>query len=225
MRLTNNELRSIKGLIFDFDFTLANSSKGVVKCVNYALREIGLVEYPEKEIFKTIGLSLEHTLIQLVGDQHADKIESFRHYFIKKADEIMADFTVLFTETPGVIKILYDHRFKLGIVSTKFRYRIETILNRENLLDKFEIIVGGEDISTLKPDPLGLLLAVKKLNLLPSEVIYVGDSTTDAETANRADITFIAVLSGVTPREAFSQYPVQEFLKDLSELPNLLFIE
>jgi phosphoglycolate phosphatase len=137
----------------------------------------------------------------------------------------MANLTELFTETSSVIKRLYNHGFKLGIVSTKFRYRIEAILSRENLLDNFEVIVGGEDISTLKPNPFGLLLAAKKLNLLHSEVIYIGDSTTDAETANRADISFIAVLSGVTPRKAFSQYQVREFLSDLSELPNLLCIE
>ena len=225
MRLTNNELGGIRGLIFDFDYTLANSSRGVVKCVNYALREIGLVEYPEKDIYKTIGLSLEHTLMQLVGDEHVDKIESFKHYFIKKADEIMANLTLLFTETPSIIKRLYNHGYKLGIVSTKFRYRIEAILSRENLLDNFEVIVGGEDISMLKPNPFGLLLAVKNLNLIHSEVIYLGDSTIDAETANRADISFIAVLSGVTPRKAFSQYQVREFLGNISDLPNLLFIE
>ena len=225
MKLTNNELSSIKGVIFDFDFTLANSSKCVVKCVNYALSQLGLAEYPEKEIHKTIGLSLEHTLIQLVGVQHLDKIESFKHFFIKKADDVMAKFTVLFTDTPSVIKRLYNHGFKLGIVSTKFRYRIESILSRENLLDNFEVIVGGEDIPTPKPNPFGLLLAVKNLNLLHSEVIYIGDSTTDADTANRVDILFIAVLSGVTPRKAFNQYQVRGFLNDLSELPNSLRIE
>ena len=48
MQLTNNELRGLRGIIFDFDFTLADSSKGVVKCINYALRELGLDEFSEK---------------------------------------------------------------------------------------------------------------------------------------------------------------------------------
>ena len=134
----------------------------------------------------------------------------------------MADLTVLFTETPVVIQILYEKGIKLGIVSTKFRYRIETILRRENLLDFFEVIVGGEDVSTLKPNPFGLLLAVKKLNLQSSEVIYVGDSIIDGETANRAGISFIAILSGVTPQIAFNRYKVRDFLKNISELPNIL---
>jgi phosphoglycolate phosphatase len=97
-------------------------------------------------------------------------------------------------------------------------------LSRENLLDYFEVIIGGEDVSTLKPNPSGLLLAAKKLNLTTSQVIYVGDSTIDAETSNSAGISFIAVLSGVTPRKEFSRYQVREFLNNVSELPTLLYI-
>ncbi len=224
MWMPKKKLKGIKGVIFDFDFTIADSSKGVVRCANYALKKLGFDIFPEIEINRTIGLTLEHTFTKLLGGQHEDKIEKFKYLFIKKADEIMADLTKLFTETPDIIKRLYDKGFKLGIVSTKFRYRIETILSRENILDYFEVIVGGEDVPTLKPNPFGLLLAVKKLNLTSSEVIYIGDSIIDAETANRADISFIAVLSGVTPRIVFNRYQVREILNNISELPNLLCI-
>lgn len=214
--------KQIRGVLFDFDFTLADSSQGVVRCVNYALKQLGFNEFTEKEINKTIGLTLEHTFTRLVGEQHMDNIEKFKYFFIKKADEIMADFTKLFIETPRVIEKLYINGFKLGIVSTKFRYRIESILRREKLLDFFDVIIGGEDVSSLKPNPMGLLLAVQKLSLTSSEVTYIGDSTIDAETANNADIAFIAVLSGVTPRIVFNQYKVRAFLNNISELPILL---
>ncbi len=219
-----NELKGIKGIIFDFDFTLADSSQGVKCSVNYALKELGFTKYSEKEINKTIGLTLEHTFLKLVGEQPLEKIEKFKYFFIKKADEIMTDFTNIFKETPSVIKGLYKNGFKLGIVSTKFRYRIEAILHRKELLDYFKVIIGGEDVLKLKPNPLGLLLCVKKLNLSSSEVIYIGDSRIDAETANRADISFIAVLSGVTPKKKFSRYQVKEVLDNISELPKLLCI-
>ncbi|MFX0080345.1 MAG: HAD family hydrolase [Candidatus Hodarchaeota archaeon] len=220
-----NEKIEIKGIIFDFDFTLADSSKGVLECINYALQEIGFKKFPAKEINKTIGLTLEHTLINLVGEQHRDKAEKFKHFFIKKADEVMADLTILFSETPAVIQFLFEKGIKLGIVSTKFRYRIEAILSRENLLNFFEVIIGGEDISTLKPNPYGLLLAANKLNLQPSEVIYVGDSIIDAETANRAGISFIAALSGVATRDTFSQLQVKDFINNISEIPSKLGIK
>lgn len=211
-----------KGIIFDFDFTLADSSRGVVECVNYALKELGFPEVGEKEIYITIGLTLEHTFIKLVGKNYVDKTEEFKNLFIKRADEVMADLTILLNETPSIIKTLYKKQIKLAIVSTKFRYRIEAILQRENLLNFFDVIIGGEDVSCLKPDPTGLNLAIEKLELNSSEVFYIGDSITDAETANRANISFIAVLSGVTSRIAFDHFQVKEFLNNISELPDKL---
>jgi phosphoglycolate phosphatase-like HAD superfamily hydrolase len=48
-----------------------------------------------------------------------------------------------------------------------------------------------------------LLKAIERLGSLPSGSLYVGDIVTDAETAKRAELLFVAVLSGVTLREDF----------------------
>ncbi len=88
-------------------------------------------------------------------------------------------------------------------------------------MDAFDIIVGGEDVSTHKPNPKGLLTAIERMRTLPSSCLYVGDSVTDAETAKRASIPFVAVLSGVTPEGDFGDYEVYRILGDLTELPNL----
>lgn len=219
-----NAINDIKGIIFDFDYTLADSSKGVVECVNYALKKLKFSEIPDEEIKRTIGLTLDQTFITLAGRQQLDKTDQFKCFFVEKADEIMTDNTKLFTETPRVIRLLHNNGIKLGIVSTKFRYRITKILEREALLDYFEVVIGGEDVLILKPDPIGLLEVIKKLNLSVSQTIYIGDSITDAETARRAGIYFIAVLTGVTLRDDFKNYPATQFLKDISEIPRLLNI-
>jgi phosphoglycolate phosphatase len=212
-----------KGIIFDFDFTLADSSKGVVECVNYALKELGFSQVAKRKIYETIGLTLEDSFLKLVGENFVGKAEEFKYLFVKRADKVMADLTVLFDKTPSVIRKLNERKIKLGIVSTKFRYRIEQILERENLLEYFNVIIGGEDIPNLKPDPSGLLLAVKNLNLNSKEVIYIGDSITDAQTAINANILFIAVLSGVTSKKDFNELKVDRFLNNVAELPRVLF--
>lgn len=197
----------------------------MIECVNYALGKLYFPEVSEKEINKTIGLTLDNTFMKLSGNEHSDKIEKFKRYFIEKADEVMTDLTALYTEAPMVIRLLNKNGIKLGIVSTKFRYRIKSILRRENLLDFFKVIIGGEDVQKLKPHPFGLLLAVEKLNLHIPEVVYVGDSITDSEAAYRAGIFFIAVLSGVTPQNMFKQSQVDVFIENISNLPNLLGIK
>ena len=84
--------------------------------------------------------------------------------------------------------------------------------------EAFDVIVGGEDVSRHKPDPEGLLAAIGRLGGSPSNTLYVGDSVTDAEAARRAGVPFVAVLNGVTPREAFEDYPVEGVLENLREL-------
>ncbi len=110
----------------------------------------------------------------------------------------------------------------LAIVSTKFRYRIEQVLLRDGLDHAFEVIVGGEDVAAHKPDPSGLIVALGRLGRTPAEVLYVGDSAVDAETTKRAGVPFVAVLSGVTPREAFAPYRPHAIIEDLALLPALV---
>jgi phosphoglycolate phosphatase len=111
---------------------------------------------------------------------------------------------------------------RLGIVSNKYRYRIEAFLSRENLKDLIDIVVGYEDAPKPKPDPAGLLIAAQKLGTSPVDIVYIGDSLIDAETASRIQIPFIAVLTGVTAREDFKDYSPCHILNGLPELSQLL---
>ena len=96
------------------------------------------------------------------------------------------------------------------------------IRKRENLSHCFNTIVGGEDVRSHKPDPEGLLAAVSHLKTAVEHCLYVGDSVTDAETARRAGIRFVGVLSGVTLREQFQEYSTSRILESLLELPGFI---
>ena len=210
------------GVIFDFDYTLADSSTGIVNSVNYALGEMGIPLQPEEEICQTIGLSLPETLRSLTGLDKEYESEKFSKLFILKADQIMADSTSVYDFVDEMTKILRGMGLKLGIVSSKYRRRIEGVLSREHLLNRFDVVIGGDDVSALKPDPSGLLEAINILDTSTNTSLYVGDSVTDAETSIRANVEFAAVLSGVTSRERFHTYGISNILQNASEVPSLL---
>ncbi len=205
-------------VIFDFDYTLADSSRGVLECINHAFKGMDLPKVAAEDAQRTIGLSLPNILVTLAGREQKGRAGEFASLFVEKANEVMTDLTFVFEEVPEVIRRLKDEGMAIGIVSTKFRRRIEEILGREDLLEPFDVIVGGEDVSRHKPDPEGLLAAIERLGGSPSGSLYVGDSVTDAETARRAGVPFAAVLNGVTPREAFKDYPAYKILDNLGEL-------
>ncbi len=209
-------------VIFDFDYTLADSSQGIIESVNYAMFQLGLPKVTPEKIRSTIGLSLPATLAELAGSQDAGLSDGFVRFFIQRADEVMVNRTVVLEGVPETLRIIKGLGFSTGIVSTKFRSRIESILGREGLLEWVDIIVGSEDVSIHKPDPEGLFTAIKRLGNRLEDSLYVGDSVVDAQTASRAGVRFVAVLSGVTPPEHFSPYQVDRILQGLTELPSFL---
>ena len=212
----------IAAAVFDFDYTLADSSEGCVECVNFAFREMGLAAHADETICRTIGLSLKETFVTLAGDHESARGDEFARLFIQRADQVMVDLTVMYDSVATTIAVLRESGLRLGIVSTKYRYRIERVLERENLRQFFEVVIGGEDVEQHKPHPAGLLEAIKRLECSPASTVYVGDSLVDAEVAKRAAVPFVAVLSGVTPGNHFDSYERIATLKDVSELPNFL---
>ena len=200
-------IRDSKAVLFDFDFTLADSSVGIIACINYALTRIGLPESPPDEILETVGLYIPEALVALAGEGYRPRGQEFFSHFTDKADEVMIEGTYLYPGAAKVIPTLNRLGYLVGIVSTKYRYRIESMMEKDGLLDDLSVIVGGEDVTRHKPDPEGLIRAAENLGVAIERCVYVGDSHVDAGAARSAGMPFVAVLSGTTPRETFDNYP------------------
>lgn len=188
----------MKAVLFDFDFTLADSKRPVVDCFRYALKSVNLPVPSEAVIISTFGMALPDAFGVLAP---ASPPESLQKYFMERADQVVVEWTTIYEPVPGLLQMLHDREYKTGIISTKYRYRIEAILKRAGLLADFDVIIGWEDVKTPKPDPEGLFSAIGNLRCDPSSVLYVGDSTIDARTAQAAGVKFVGVTTGPASRE------------------------
>jgi phosphoglycolate phosphatase len=213
---------SLQSIIFDFDYTLADSSPGVFECINFALREMGLDHVTEEAACRTIGLSLAETFLTLGKLHEPARCEEFHRLFVHRADQVMSNLTVLYETVPATVEALRQRGLRLGIVSTKYRRRIHEVLKREALMHGFDVVIGGEDVKEHKPHPQGLFEAMERLECSPASMLYVGDSLVDAEVAKRAGVPLVVVLSGVTPREHFDNYEPVVVLDNISQLPEHL---
>lgn len=212
----------VRAAVFDFDLTLADSTAGVVECVNHALLKMGLAPVEPAAIRRTIGLALPRQFQTFTGLSDLERAAEFYRRFVERADQVMNDNTVLFPEVPETLARLRASGIRAAIVSTKFRYRIQGILAREGLDQAFEVIVGGEDVAVNKPDPEGLIRALGRLGLESAQAVYVGDHPVDAEAAGRAGVRFIAVLTGASGIKDFTGHEVAAVVSSLSELPATL---
>ena len=88
-------------------------------------------------------------------------------------------------------KIHYDTFF--GIISSNFHETIMEILIQRGMVDKFQIIIGRDDVENAKPNPEGILRVINAYNLKRENVLFIGDSPIDEEAAQNAQVNFINV--------------------------------
>lgn len=202
-----SDMKKYEAYLFDFDYTLADSSRGIVMCFQDVLNRAGYTDISEETIKRTIGLTLEEAFAEMTGVTDPETLSRWRKEYVSIADKVMNDATVLFPEVAEVLVKLKERGAKTGIISTKYRYRIENFLLRHFDSLPVDIIIGGEDVKTPKPSPEGVIEAMKRLDVKPENVLYCGDSVVDATTALNAGVDFAAILHGVTPASAFEPFP------------------
>jgi phosphoglycolate phosphatase len=77
-------------------------------------------------------------------------------------------------------------------VSTNRSYTIGDVLRIHGLEGEFDLVVSALDVKNPKPDPESALKILHHFAVAPSEALFVGDSTTDQQSAQGAQIPFIA---------------------------------
>lgn len=154
-------------ILFDFDYTLADSSRGIVLCFRHVLTQWGFDEVSDEEIKRTIGKSLEESFSLLTGITDAEEIARMKREYVLHANECMTVNTHLFPEVKEALYRLKAQGIRLGILSTKYRYRILEFVEKEFTGEEsrkeplFEGTASAKEISERGSDALseGTVLA------------------------------------------------------------------
>lgn len=70
--------------IFDFDYTLADSSKGIIMCFHYVLENHGYHDISDHQIKLTIGKTLEESFSILTGITDKETLTSYAKEYVKR---------------------------------------------------------------------------------------------------------------------------------------------
>ena len=211
-----------EAILFDFDFTLGDSSEGIIFCVNAALEGMGLEKASDESIRKVIGLSLAESYRTLTGDSSRRRTARFSELFTEAADRKMTLTAELYPYSLPLLKALRRDGIKTGIVTTKYRRRITEILDKYEVPGIVDAIIGGDSVKRTKPDPEGLIKAARELDVPVSKVLYIGDSEVDAKAAAAAGMDFVGVLTGSTSCEVLEKYPHRAVIDSLETIPDVL---
>jgi len=215
-------VRNYRAVCFDFDYTLGDSTDSIVAGFQYGLTQMGWPAPDREAVRATIGYLLEDAYTMLTGDADPGRRTQFRPLFLSVAMERQRRETVLFPGAPELLKGLRASGIKAAIVSTKRGDTIRCIMERHQLLDQLELVVGSEDVARPKPDPQGLLLSMDRMGVRPEELLFCGDTVLDAGAAQNAGCDFCAVLNGTTSAEEFGTFTPVHIAPDLPDLARWL---
>ena len=189
-------------VIFDLDGTLIDSAPDIHRIANAVLAGEGLAQISFAQARSFIGNGVAAFLTQALEalGQTEDTARLAR---------MIADFEALYERShdltrlyPGAAQALADLAragHPLGLCTNKPEAPTHAALAHFGLSTTFSTVVGGDSLSTRKPDPAPLLHAAAALGGGP--VLYVGDSEVDAETAARAGVPMLLFTGGYRKAE------------------------
>lgn len=212
-----------KVIIFDLDGTLLNTIEDLAAATNYALKELKLPTYSVATIQSFVGNGIGLLIKRALGKENEylfeEALSLFKNYYALH----IHDFTKPYPNIIETLKELKKLDFKIGIVSNKFQKGIDLLVDYF-FKDLIDFSLGENNGVEKKPNPTMINIALKALDASNQEVIYVGDSIVDYQTAINSNLTFIGVSYGFgfeKLKELNLKYLVnnaQEILKIIKEI-------
>ncbi|WAH39147.1 HAD family hydrolase [Alicyclobacillus dauci] len=178
-------------------------------------------ELPEERIQEMFGPSEVGMIEQNLMNQAniANAISYYCHVYQEKHNEYVRPFIPLHDLLVDVKKAGYQ----IAIFTGKGRRSLDISLDQLGLNGLFDVLISGDDVTQLKPDPQGLHIIMKELGSQPQDMLMIGDSDADIEAGRRANVPSIRVdwLPSVSPKSF--QYKFDDYMMtDVKELRNLL---
>jgi phosphoglycolate phosphatase len=189
-------------VLFDLDGTLIDSAPDIAAAVNELLAHRGRGPLTLAQVTSMIGNGVEKLVeraIAATGDVLGP--EALKREQMAMIDIYAKHLTGLTVLMPGVreaIDALHGDGILLGIVTNKPQRFIETVLDHFDLSALFGVVIGGDAGVPKKPAPDMLLAAAEQFGVAPDDMIMVGDSPADVDSARAAGIASVIVRGGYT---------------------------
>lgn len=180
----------IKAILFDMDGVLIDSFESNLKFFQDILGHFGYKKPTREEYEKCFHLPTVEVIKKLTHLADEKKIQEINDFAM--SDDF--PYSLLAPTVPeNAIAILRNlaKKYKLGIVTSRTKKWVFEAPELEKNKNLFSVVMAYEDTKNHKPHPEPLLVAAKKLNVQPSECVYIGDAPTDRKAGEAAGMRVI----------------------------------
>jgi phosphoglycolate phosphatase len=185
--------------IFDLDGTLIDSAKDLALSVNAARGYFSLPALDLALIASYVGNGARVLIQRAFPSAPEQTIEKALAFFLEHYREHALDNTELYPGVHGLLDKLHSMEHQIAVLTNKPTAISNEILGGLGIADYFFRIYGGDTLGVKKPDPAGVHRLLKDSGAMPSDTLFVGDSSVDVHTARNAGIRCCGVRWGLQP--------------------------
>jgi phosphoglycolate phosphatase len=225
-------INMIKLVIFDLDGTLLNTLDDLADCTNFVLQKNGFPTH-EVEAYKYFAGNgvvklLERALPKDVPEHTFSEIhkEFLQHYEIHKEDKTMP-----YAGMVETLEKLQEKGIMLAVATNKPHELLPDLMKRFFPTIKWAAVFGNRKGIPVKPNPqivYDILNAVIRgrdaINRVSTtdEILYIGDTAVDMETAQNAGITKVGALWGFITKTELIQAKADYIIEEPLEIDNIV---
>lgn len=211
-------------IIFDLDGTLLNTIDDLGTAANHTLSLHG---YPTHHIssypyFVGNGISKLIERVLPEEDRNEATVAKLREDFVDYYDKHLIDLTKPYPGINDMLDELNARGIAMAVASNKYQSAAETIIRHFFPQIPWVTIEGQKPGVPTKPDP-SVVFGILSEHFTPKpQVLYVGDSGVDMETARRAGLESVGVTWGFRPESELSEALADHIIHAPSELIDLV---
>ncbi len=190
-------------IAFDWDGTLYDSTRLIVRCIQAAVIDVGGAKPSENDAAWVIGLGLAEALARAAPDvpkeKYAELGARYRYHYLQHQDDL-----VLFDGVLQMIDALRARGHKLAVATGKSRRGLNEALKSVALRDRFDASRTADETFG-KPHPRMLLELMEELDIPAERTLMIGDTTHDLQLALNAGCASVGVSYGAHEPESFDE--------------------
>lgn len=209
-------------IIFDLDGTLLNTLDDLRDSLNDILEQKGYSTRSLEEVKRFVGNGVRNLVrLSLPGHCTEEEVTQCLEEFKENYRHNMQNKTRPYN---GIMELLLDlnrYNYKLAIVSNKYDTAVKS-LSKTYFGNLIPVSIGESAEVKRKPAPDSVYEAVRELGSDLKRTVFVGDSETDAQTAQNAGIPCIGVTWGFRSREVLKAAGVDYLIDTPKELLTLI---
>lgn len=213
-----------KLIIFDLDGTLLNTIADLAHSTNYALNKLG---YPTHDVEKynfMVGNGIDKLFERALpeGEKSKKNVLRVRKEFVPYYDVHNADDSRPYSGIPELLAYLQASGIQIAVASNKYQAATQKLIDHYFPEIHFTAVFGQREGVKVKPDPTVVFDILEVAKVTKEDVLYVGDSGVDMQTAANAGVTACGVTWGFRPRAELEEFSPQYIVDTAEEIKRLI---